>query len=489
MSDSASPVPAEDPDATIEMSEDSLRDMALGALRSSGAPRVKPGGWHPPSVEELQAMLPGYEVQKFLARGGMGAVYRGLQTGLSRVVAIKILPPELQESDPHFAERFKQEARAMAHLNHPGIVAVYDSGEMSDGTLFFVMEFIEGTDVAQMVAAGGRLPSDHAMAIAAHVCDALQYAHEHGVVHRDIKPANIMVGYDGRVKVADFGLAKINQAEASGLTQSGMVMGTLHFMAPEALTLGSAIDHRADIYAVGVMLYQMLTGKLPQGMFEMPSLKVPGLDPRYDGIVANAMREDRDLRYQQIHDMRLALDGIVTEPVAKLDVDAEPAAALPTFARPQRSPHQPFRPPQPQLVVKYEQRSNAWLWATLMLAILAVGWLVLTENIKSSRVIRLEAQAEPAKASGLSELTPLLVTSKVTPSSFLPSVATKEQPYVNTLGMKFVPVPGTDVLMCIHETRTDDYAVFATEAEDVAAWWQTPGAGREVRPGDHHPVV
>ena len=478
---------AGDSDATEIVSDDSLRDMARGALKSTGAPRVKPGGWRPPSAEELQTMLPGYEVQKFIARGGMGAVYRGVQKGLGRVVAIKILPPELQESDPHFAERFKQEARAMAHLNHPGIVAVYDSGEMSDGTLFFVMEFIEGTDVAQMVAAGGRLPSDHAMAIAAHVCDALQYAHDNGVIHRDIKPANIMVGYDGRVKVADFGLAKINQADASGLTQSGMVMGTLHFMAPEALTLGSAIDHRADIYAVGVMLYQMLTGKLPQGMFEMPSLKVPGLDPRYDGIVAQAMRENRDQRYQQIHDMRLALDSIVTEPVAKLDVDAEPAAALPTFARPQRSPHQPFRPPPPQVVVKYEQRSNAWLWVALTVVMLALGWLMLKDKQRpaSSSPAASAEQVKAGSAARNEAVSPAAPKAAITPSTFPPSAATKEQPYVNTLGMKFVPVPGTDVLMCIHETRVDDYAAYSAAVPGLDQAWAKAGWGRATLPGNY----
>ena len=275
--------------------------------------------WQPPPCEQLQSFLSGYEVHQFVARGGMGAVYRGVQLSLGRQVAIKILPPELVETDPHYAERFKQEARAMGQLNHPGIVAVYDFGEMQDGTLYFIMEFIEGTDVAQMVASQGRLPSAHAMAIAAHVCDALQYAHQRGVVHRDIKPANIMVGYDGRVKVADFGLAKQLRHTDASLTQSGYVMGTPHFVAPEALTLGVAVDHRADIYAVGVMLYQMLTGKVPQGVFEMPSLQVPGLDPRYDQIVANSMREDRDRRYQQIQDMRRALDAIMTQPVEKTE--------------------------------------------------------------------------------------------------------------------------------------------------------------------------
>jgi serine/threonine protein kinase len=138
-----------------------------------------------------------------------------------------------------------------------------------------------------------------------------------GIIHRDIKPANIMVGNDGVVKVADFGLAKMSQGQTTGLTQSGMAMGTLHFMAPEALMLGSAVDQRADIYAVGVMLYQMLTGKLPQGMFEMPSLQVPGLDPRYDGIVAKALREDRSVRYQARRELRHDLDAILTQPVAE----------------------------------------------------------------------------------------------------------------------------------------------------------------------------
>jgi serine/threonine protein kinase len=165
---------------------------------------------------------------------------------------------------------------------------VYDFGETATGLLYIVMEFVDGTDVAKMIAQQKRLHTEHAMAITAHVCDALAYAHERGIIHRDIKPANIMVGYDGVVKVADFGLAKISTTagQTRGLTQSGMAMGTLHFMAPEALMLGSAVDHRADIYAVGVMLYQMLTGKLPQGMFELPSMQVQGLDPRYDGIIA-----------------------------------------------------------------------------------------------------------------------------------------------------------------------------------------------------------
>lgn len=349
-----------------------LLDAALAATQ----PVSDPHTWQPPSPEFLQSMLPGYLVEGFLARGGMGAVYRGVQISLSRKVAIKILPPQLLETDSSFAERFKQEAKAMAQLNHPGIVSVYDFGEMQDGTLYFIMEFVDGTDVGQMVAQQGRLPSAHAMAITAHVCDALQYAHERGVVHRDIKPANIMVGYDGSVKVADFGLAKSALQRNTSLTVSGHVMGTPHFVAPEALMLGSSVDHRADIYAVGVMLYQMLTGKIPQGLFEMPSMQVPGLDPRYDAIIAGAMREDRELRYQHIQDMRRALDAIVTQPVERTEVAR---TAAPSQSKPgKRAPVQPYRPPARSIPPQPPKKKSASGWiAAVFVTVLAAGGFVL----------------------------------------------------------------------------------------------------------------
>lgn len=311
MTDSDSTAYSPSPKAKPEVSRGELSGRVLEDKPISGDPQA----WQPPAPEALQAQLHGYEVQQFIARGGMGAVYGGMHSSLARPVAIKILPPELRQGDPQYAERFQQEARAMAQLNHPGIVSVYDFGQLADGTLYLIMEFIDGTDVSQMVLKQGRLSSAHAIAITAHVCDALQYAHERGIVHRDIKPANIMVAFDGRVKVADFGLAKSSRHKDLGLTQSGFVMGTPHFVAPEALILGLEVDQRADIYAVGVMLYQMLTGKVPQGVFEMPSLQVAGLDPRYDHIIARAMREDRDQRYPAIREMRQALDGILTQPV------------------------------------------------------------------------------------------------------------------------------------------------------------------------------
>ena len=169
----------------------------------------RPGQWQPPTPEELQAQIPQYKILDLLGRGGMGAVYKGWQNSLDRYVAIKILAPQLDDdADAEFAARFKQEAKTMAKFQHPGIVAVHDAGETATGLLYIVMEFIEGTDVAQMLKSQGKLDPAHALAITAHVCDALAYAHEHGVIHRDIKPANIMLNMEGQVKVADFGLAK-----------------------------------------------------------------------------------------------------------------------------------------------------------------------------------------------------------------------------------------------------------------------------------------
>ncbi len=263
-------------------------------------------------------MLPQYEIKSLLGRGGMGAVYQGRQADLDRSVAIKILPGDLIGAGQDFAGRFKLEARAMARLKHPGIVTVFDFGQTVEGLLYFVMEFVEGMDVQAMISQEGRIHSADAIAIASHVCEALHYAHTHDIIHRDIKPANVIVGYDGQVRVADFGLAKVmNAAQPSALTLSGSVMGTPNYLAPEALTLGVELDHRVDIYAVGVMLYHMLTGKVPYGAFEMPSVRIPGVDPRLDAIINRAMLEDRDQRYQSAEELRNDLVSILTQPVAQ----------------------------------------------------------------------------------------------------------------------------------------------------------------------------
>lgn len=262
-------------------------------------------------------MLPQYDQWEMIGCGGMGAVYKARQTSLDRLVAIKVLPPQVAEDEAEYIERFKNEARTMAKMNHPAIVAVYDFGETRDELLYIVMEYIDGTDVAKMIQSQGKLPVDHALAITAHVCDALAYAHEHGVVHRDIKPANILINMEGAVKVADFGLARMHDPGQSGsLTQEGTTMGTPDYVAPEVLIIGMQVDGRADLYAVGVMLYNMLTGKIPRGNFQMPSEKV-GCDTRYDAIIRKAMEQDVARRYQSSRELRRDLDQILTVPVAK----------------------------------------------------------------------------------------------------------------------------------------------------------------------------
>ena len=303
--------------------------------RTTGGSHLR---WQPPTPEHLQEMLPAYEILNILGQGGMGAVYKGRQKSLDRIVAIKILPPEAGEDDMQFVERFKNEARTMAKMNHPAIVHVYDFGETTEGQLFIVMEFIDGTDVAKMIQEKKKLPEDYALAITAHVCDALGYAHTQGVVHRDIKPANILINMEGQVKVADFGLAKATDPSQMGLTKTNMAMGTPDFVSPEALMPGVPLDGRADLYAVGVMLFNMLTGTIPRGAFRMPSI-THQTDARFDKIIGKAMEMDRELRYQTALELRRDLDVILTTPAAKTGMQTIPAQLA---AAPQSMPQKPM---------------------------------------------------------------------------------------------------------------------------------------------------
>ena len=289
------------------------------------------GNWQPPSLEAIQSMLPQYYFEALLGQGGMGAVYRAVQTTLRRPVAIKVLPADLGgQSDTHFADRFKNEALTMARLSHPCIVDVHDFGQTSSGLLYIVMQFLDGTDVAQMIATQGRLPEEYALSIIDHVCEALAYAHKHGVVHRDIKPANILIDREGTVKVADFGLAKVYDEGLSGLTKTNVVMGTPDFLAPEALIPGVTLDGRADLYAAGVTLYQMLTGEIPRGAWTPPGSRL-GTDVRIDQIITKAMQADRALRYQTATEMRQELKAILALPrqvlIAQQQAAAEATAA------------------------------------------------------------------------------------------------------------------------------------------------------------------
>ena len=301
--------------------------MATGTVAGQEKP-----GFTPPSIEELAPKFPQLELIELIGRGGMGAVYKARQKELDRIVALKILPPGI--GDDAFAERFAREAKALARLNHPGIVTIYDFGR-ADGLYFFVMEFVDGVNLRQLLASG-RVGPREALAIVPQICDALQFAHDLGIVHRDIKPENILLDRRGRVKVADFGLAKIVEGRAGSplpadsgsatsggahgvtrptgeLTEAGKVMGTPQYMAPEQREHPAEVDHRADIYALGVVFYQMLTGELPGKRIEPPSRKVQ-IDVRLDEVVLRALEKNPDLRYQQVSEVKTCVETIVANP-------------------------------------------------------------------------------------------------------------------------------------------------------------------------------
>jgi serine/threonine protein kinase len=286
--------------------------IPLQAMNPSPEPEgiaFHPGPFHPPSIEELNELIPAYDFVEFVDRGGMGAVYRARQRSLDRIVAVKLLPMAMSNRKA-FSDRFKREARALALLNHPNIVSVYDFGEAAGGCLYYVMEYVKGTNLRQLMRAG-ETGSRKLLSIAMQVCEALQFAHINGVVHRDVKPANVLIDQRGHVKVADFGLAKVlGPTSGQQLTGASDALGTPEYMAPEAINHEHEVDHRADIYSLGVMLYEMLTGHVPRGAWEPPSRSV-GTDARFDEIVSRAMQSDPRKRYQNIGELSTVMKQLV----------------------------------------------------------------------------------------------------------------------------------------------------------------------------------
>lgn len=270
-----------------------------------GGPTTQPV----PDLAELAAHFPHLEIADLVGRGGMGWVYKARQKNLDRVVALKVLPP-VEGKDPAFAERFQREARALAQLNHPNIVAIYDFGQAGP-YYYFVMEFVEGPNLRQLERSR-RLRPEEAFAIVPKICEALQYAHDEGIVHRDIKPENILVDQKGRVKIADFGIAKIvGRKQDITLTGTQHTLGTPHYMAPEQIEAPNRVDHRADIYALGVVFYEMLTGELPMGRFEPPSKKLQ-VDVRVDEVVLKSLERNPEKRYQTVGAVKTDVEGITS---------------------------------------------------------------------------------------------------------------------------------------------------------------------------------
>ena len=292
-----------------------LKQVALGTAADSSS--AEP--WTPPAPSDLATAFPQLAIVELIGHGGMGAVYKARQKSLGRVVALKILNP-LRAADRSFAERFSREAQALAELNHPNIVTVHDFGQ-AGGFWFLLMEHVDGVNLRQAMK-GDHMAPEQALAIVPSICEALQFAHDHRIVHRDIKPENLLLDKTGRVKIADFGIARIMGVgldsapgtaapNATGLTQES-VLGTPQYMAPEQSSDPTHVDNRADIYSLGVVLYELLTGELPIGQFEPPSRKVH-VDVRLDAIVLRALEQTPELRYQSIGELRTDVETVVTQ--------------------------------------------------------------------------------------------------------------------------------------------------------------------------------
>jgi serine/threonine protein kinase len=294
-----------------------------------------------PPPEQIAPHFPQLEILECLGRGGMGVVYKARQKTLNRFVALKLLAPE-RVREPKFAERFAREAQALAALSHPNIVTIHDFGQ-SGGFYYLLMEYVDGLNLRQLMRSR-KLAPEEALAIVPPLCDALQFAHDRGIIHRDIKPENLMLDKAGRVKVADFGIAKLMGTDAltpslshpmgeggaamgafsptlshrmgeSGAAAAGegtdadKIVGTPGYSAPEQKTDPRRADSRADIYSLGVVFYEMLTGELPGKRIEPPSRKVQ-IDVRLDEVVLRALETKPELRYQQVSEVKTMLETL-----------------------------------------------------------------------------------------------------------------------------------------------------------------------------------
>ena len=319
-----------------------------------------------PPLEEMAALLPQYEFHNILGAGGMGAVYLARQAALDRWVAIKLLPASASSNEEN-ASRFITEARSMAKLIHPHITAVHDFGQTTLGHLYLVMEYVNGQDLHRVIQDGG-LTQPQIRNLIIELCDALQFAHDHGVIHRDIKPANILINENFQAKIVDFGLAQDKGLHAAGEVE----YGTPDYVAPERLTPGAAVDRRTDIYSLGVVIHEMFTRLTPQAAGEQAG---HGMSPEYVSIVNRCMAAEPAQRFQNCSEIKTYLAAGATLKTATAPPPS-PAAApaqqrpLPPHLRP-RVQRSPLPQPQPQ------GGSGKWLWAAACVALLLAGaWFV-----------------------------------------------------------------------------------------------------------------
>ena len=340
-----------------------------------------------------QMLLGGrYQVESELGRGGMATVFKGTDTVLGRPVAVKVLSPQYA-GDANFVTRFRREAQAAARLNHPNLVSVYDTGT-DDGIHFIVMEYVDAKTLADYLAGGGRIMPERAIEIAEAVCDALSMAHAHGIIHRDIKPPNIMITSKGDVKVTDFGIARVISG-ADTLAQTAAVLGTASYLSPEQAQ-SQPVDQRSDIYSLGCVLYEMVTGRPPfsgdspvmvasKHVLEQPtppSKLNRDVAPGLEAVIMKALAKNPDNRYQDADEMRADLER------ARLGQTVQATPLLPESARTQRiAPSGPPTAVLPPVEPRESERSRWWIPALIVLLILAVlgtGLYLLASSLLST---------------------------------------------------------------------------------------------------------
>ncbi|MCM1013231.1 Stk1 family PASTA domain-containing Ser/Thr kinase [Brevibacterium sp. XM4083] len=365
-------------------------------------------------MTEPKVLSERYEVRALLGRGGMAEVHEGVDTRLGRRIAIKLLRSDLAR-DPSFHTRLKREAQSAAGLNHPGIVAVYDSGEedfvesggSSVSVPFIVMEYVEGQTLREVLNEHGTLTVDEALNVIAGVLAPLEYSHRNGIVHRDIKPANVMLTPDGDIKVMDFGIARALK-DNSGLTQTQSVVGTAQYLSPEQAR-GEVVDARSDLYSTACLLYELLAGRPPfvgdsqlavayQHVGETPqppSFYNPEVPPEVDRLVLHALKKDRDERYQDAYTFRedvlaardgrpLSIDGDLDRTQAFAAAGGAGMMGPPpaTQAYPLDAEAAPETGPVSQIMTRQEQqpvkkRSKAWIWIGSIFVLLALAAVAL----------------------------------------------------------------------------------------------------------------
>jgi len=380
--------------------------------------------------EPLSLNVQGYEIVELIGGGGMGEVYRAILTARAREVAMKVVAGRLTR-DPETTARFEAEVAALSQLDHPNVVHVLDHGEMPNGRHFLVMEYVDGCDLRRLLRAQ-RLEQGRAIDIFLKVCAGVQHAHERGLVHRDIKPANILIGLDGTVKVADFGLAKTLAEEsfAYGFTQTRDTFGTPYYVAPEVTQRAKSADARTDVYALGVLLYELLTGAVPMGQFT-PLSKRTGMDKRLDAIVASALVDDPAGRTGSVKELAEAVSKVWSQHVSMAE----------------------------RKVRRQRVRALVAVLAVLAVGVAAGSWLATHHD-------------------------GAIVTSYPRPAG-----ATLEKPWENSLGMRFVPVSGAPFLCSIWETRVRDFeAFFAADNAVMPDWRSGRNSPRnQLRSGSRHP--